>query len=314
MTSSPGQAAACRNPVCPNPVRPATGSGRPRKYCSDACRKAYYKSSTTRTPPDAERHDGYVQQILEDLCRRAERLLDLAHADRTGLTGAASLRSQSMSLLKGTADLGKDLQDLEHAVVQQARDRGIKVVEIAQARNVSEDKVRRDWPANGIDRRMKQRKQRHSTPTPTELLNELPGLYLPGEELDTWAGGQYDSTEGPPTRRAGRQPVVKGINRRPVPSRSALRPRRLATHTPPAAPPPSTSTGNWAARQHGRPWRAPRRESLSRVYGAVLDKRLAVARHTRRGRREAGHPCASVTSALCLCRRNRALPAVWPSR
>lgn len=212
MKNGAGSTATCHNPACSSPLEPSTRSGRPRKYCSDTCRRAYYRTGTTRrTSPDAERHDHYVQQILDELGQRVDRLRDLAHADRTGLTGADSLRSQTLALLKGSAEISKDIQDLDAAIAQQARDRGIKVVDIAAARNISADKVSRDWPADSIDRRMNQRQQRRHSSSSSNMHNNadahdltheslyLPGRYLPGEGLyPDLSGHGHDSTEGPP--------------------------------------------------------------------------------------------------------------------
>ncbi|MFD8993806.1 hypothetical protein [Streptomyces abikoensis] len=206
MTNGAGSTVICRNPACSDPV-PPTRHGRPRIYCSDACRRAYYRAGTARRgSPDTERHDRYVQQILDELWQRIDRLRDLAHADRTGLTGADSPRSQALALLKGSAEACKDLQDLDAAIVQQARDRGVKVADIAAARNISADKVSRDWPADSIDRRMNQRQQRrsvvHRPAGSPDVANEplhLPGRYLPGEGLGPGLSGYgRDSTEGPP--------------------------------------------------------------------------------------------------------------------
>ncbi|MEU3876607.1 hypothetical protein [Streptomyces sp. NPDC029704] len=162
-----------------------------------------------------------------------------------------------MSLLTGAADVGRDLQDLEHAIVQQARDRGIKVAEIAQTRNISEDKVRRDWPAGSIDRRMQQRKQRGGAPVP-EFLNEFPELYLPEEEPGEWAG-DYDSTEGPPehpTHPHSCSPAVltdvRATGPRPEPSRgrrtAACLDERFGTSD-------AASRGTWPRRSWPRPRR-----------------------------------------------------------
>ncbi|MFF4160208.1 hypothetical protein [Streptomyces sp. NPDC001678] len=234
MTNGVGSTAICRNPACSEPV-PSTRHGRPRIYCSDACRKAYYRiSPARRVSPDAERHDRYVQQILDELWQRIDRLRDLAHADRTGLTGADSPRSQALALLKGSAEACKDLQDLDAAIVQQARDRGVKVADIAAARNISADKVSRDWPADSIDRRMNQRQQRrsvvHRPAGSPDVVNEplhLPGRYLPGEGLGPGLSGYgRDATEGPPPM-GGTCPYAA--------ARPARRPRRAcASLTGPA--------------------------------------------------------------------------------
>nr|WP_286157432.1 hypothetical protein [Streptosporangium nondiastaticum] len=199
---------SCRNPGCPNPVTPSTGSGRPRKYCSTDCRTAFHRTRGQRPAPDTTRHDDYVRQILDEAVERLEALRDLAHADRTELTEAALLRSHSLALLNGAAELGKDLSDLDAAIVQQARDRGMKVAEIGQARNISADKVSRDWPADSIDRRMQQRRYR---PRPNRRLRPrindwsvlddctFPPSFLTGEQPEPGSPpDRTDATEGPP--------------------------------------------------------------------------------------------------------------------
>ncbi|MBB4890434.1 hypothetical protein [Streptomyces netropsis] len=223
MTNGAGQAAACRNPACPNLVEQSSGSGRPRKYCSDECRKSFYKAHHNLPSPEAERHDVYVRQIADDLFHKAERLRNLAHADRTGLalTDPTSLRFLSLALLQSSEELAKEVKDLDAAIVQQARDRGLKVNDIAKARNISPDKVSRDWPTDSIDRRMKQRQQRGRTgtlrtsvdvPGPGVLddCRFLPGQYLPGEMPDPdLPAYELDSTEGPPGRRAQAGPCSR---------------------------------------------------------------------------------------------------------
>ncbi|MFD0385071.1 hypothetical protein ACFQ2B_31070 [Streptomyces stramineus] len=126
--------------------------------------QSLYKGNAAGPSPEAERHDAYVRQIVEELALRVDRIRNLAHADRTDLTGSASLRTLSLALLQSSAEMAKDLQDLDAAVVQQARDRGVKVGDIAKSRNISADKVSRDWPADSIDRRMHQRQQRPARP------------------------------------------------------------------------------------------------------------------------------------------------------
>lgn len=201
--------ASCRNPGCTNPVTPSTGSGRPRKYCSTECRTAFHRVRGHRPTPDTSRHDGYVHRILDELLERVEELCDLAHSNRTALTGTDLLHAQSLALLKGAAELGKDLADLDAAIVQQARDRGMKVSEIGRARNISADKASRDWPADSIDRRMQLRDKR-PRPNPrlrgrvdywgvTDDCTFLPGQFLPepptGPGLPLYGN---DATEGPP--------------------------------------------------------------------------------------------------------------------
>ncbi|MCC2280487.1 hypothetical protein AB0A70_29885 [Streptomyces morookaense] len=184
-------------------MEPSTGSGRPRKYCSDACRKAFYRAGT-RPTPDAERHNGYVGQIVEELYDQAKRLLDLAHADRTHLSEPAELRSHSLAMLQKSMELGRDIADLDAALVQQARDRGVRLSDIATARNISVDKVSRDWPADSIDRRMNQRQQRLGRLRPDSAVLDdcefLPGRYLPGDKPQRrrLPGCDDDPTEGPP--------------------------------------------------------------------------------------------------------------------
>ncbi|WP_370424264.1 helix-turn-helix domain-containing protein (plasmid) [Streptomyces sp. QH1-20] len=192
-------------------MAPSTGSGRPRKYCSDECRKSFYRATSTASP-EAERHDGYVQQILDELSQKVDRLRNLAHADRTELTELTEpdyLRVLSLALLQKSAEVAKDLQDLDAALAQQARDRGVKVSDIASTRSVSVDKVSRDWPADSIDRRMNQRRQRtRQHPSGLTGIPGLPeaGFFLPAHHRAADPDiPQYgdDSTEGPPGKGDG---------------------------------------------------------------------------------------------------------------
>ncbi|MEV5509716.1 hypothetical protein [Streptomyces orinoci] len=209
MTNGADGTAVCLNPQCSNPVTPSAGSGRPRKYCSTRCRRAFYRTGAGRPTPARERHDGHVHQLLDELLEKIDRLHIFAHADRTELTEPSLLRWHSLALLRGAEDIRKDLQDLDAAIVQQARDRGVRVVEIAEARNVSPDKVRRDWPEGGIDRRMRQRPARSRLPRRSTAALEqagrhctfLPGQYLPGESPAAPPESGHDASEGPPGAR-----------------------------------------------------------------------------------------------------------------
>ncbi|MFI9721905.1 hypothetical protein ACIHFE_19965 [Streptomyces sp. NPDC052396] len=206
MTNGADDTVVCLNPRCSNPVAPSSGSGRPRKYCSDRCRGAFHRTGAGRPTPTRERHDGYVHQLLGELLEKIDSLHLFAHADRTELTEPSLLHWHSLALLRGAEGIRKDLQDLDAAIVQQARDRGVRVVEIAEARNVSPDKVRRDWPEGGIDRRMLQRPVRPRLPRRTTAPLEqasphctyLPGRYLPGEAPRSLPEYGHDATEGPP--------------------------------------------------------------------------------------------------------------------
>jgi hypothetical protein len=35
----------CQHPTCPNEIKPSWNAGRPRRYCSNACRQAVYRWS-----------------------------------------------------------------------------------------------------------------------------------------------------------------------------------------------------------------------------------------------------------------------------
>ncbi|WP_425581586.1 hypothetical protein, partial [Streptomyces stramineus] len=253
-------------------MAPSSGSGRPRKYCSDACRRAFYKGNAAGPSPEAERHDAYVRQIVEELALRVDRIRNLAHADRTDLTGSASLRTLSLALLQSSAEMAKDLQDLDAAVVQQARDRGVKVGDIAKSRNISADKVSRDWPADSIDRRMHQRQQRPRPPRPRTGYgggSPLNDMFLPGQHL---AGPGPD----PDADREGHDPPDGRLRGRP------RRRHRAATRA--TRPPRRGQSAIGTARPVTRTRGPPGSRSAVRSPGLTLLPRATAADALREGR------------------------------
>ncbi|GAB2891529.1 helix-turn-helix domain-containing protein [Streptomyces mayteni] len=141
----------CHNAGCTNALLKKPGAGRPRKWCSEQCRRSANRTPASEPSGDAAaRHTGYVVELAEELRGRADELLRLARDPAL----AVDVPMRFLDLLE---TVRRDLNDLQAAAMQQARDRGARVVDLAARLSVSADTISRLWPADVIDRRMAKR-------------------------------------------------------------------------------------------------------------------------------------------------------------
>ncbi|MEU6678787.1 helix-turn-helix domain-containing protein [Streptomyces sp. NPDC046925] len=154
MTASDQGPAACANPSCPNIVEQGGArAGRPRRYCSDSCGRAYRKRHPAE-PAAATNHE-YAVQVADDCSRRMETVYKLV---RDG---------QPLGALRQLRQLESDLADLTAATVTQARDNKRKASDIAGALSVTPDTVSRKWSVKTNNRRRQTRLARLQPPPPT---------------------------------------------------------------------------------------------------------------------------------------------------
>lgn len=185
----------CHNPWCGNVITARPGSGRPRKYCDDACRRSAYRKNPQPTT-EALQHMGYIQELAQDLCLRLAATRDLiARNDTT----AQARQDQTFHLLRNVDLLTEDIEMLRAATVQQARDRDIKLAQVGQLWNLTPAQIRRAWPAHSIGRRMRRRAGRRRT----ELLTTgcgpsvpPPRLRVAGDDTSPRRGCDPDSSRG----------------------------------------------------------------------------------------------------------------------
>jgi len=179
MTASgrPAPAIPCHNPRCSNVIAPHSGSGRPRKYCDDSCRRDAYRKSTRQPSPEDLHHTDIVQQLALDLMQSATAVRDLATREASSHEG---LQDQSFRLLQQVDRLAQDVDMLRAASVQQARDRDVKLRQIARLWNLTTSQISRAWPANSIDRRMRSRDARRRTDPLTTSTGTTPPARRPG--------------------------------------------------------------------------------------------------------------------------------------
>ncbi|MFE0098919.1 helix-turn-helix domain-containing protein [Streptomyces sp. NPDC059009] len=184
----------CPNPGCPNTVDQVHGSGRPRQYCSESCGKAYRKMRS-KLPPETAAHDDYAIQVAEDLAHKAQLLVRLVR-------DAGTL--EALSLL---VEVRVDIEDIEAAIVQQARDRKKTGTEIAQALHVGTDKVSRKLSSDATARSRQRRLDRtppaapappQAPTTPTAPAPPIPRQRTPRPPSTPRDPGTDKDTAGPP--------------------------------------------------------------------------------------------------------------------
>ena len=148
----------CQNPDCARRFTQAH-VGRPRKYCTDACRLASRGGRGARSAPRRAEHDGYVREIVQDIRARSAALGRGVTADQDDV----------LARIHQAHLLARDADDLMAALVQQARDRQVPMRDIAALLNISPDTVRRHWRNRPLGDRMRARRRRNSQqrPTPT---------------------------------------------------------------------------------------------------------------------------------------------------
>ncbi|TDC03488.1 helix-turn-helix domain-containing protein, partial [Streptomyces sp. 8K308] len=146
------------NPDCGRMVHHDPGPGRPKKYCTEDCRKAYHRTALTlRRARAADRRTDQLRQLAGEHRDLAEQLTDLVNV--VSASPQAS-RDQPLRTAVLVDELTQHLSYVKAAAIQQARDRNVPVRAIARTLNTSEATVRRNWPEGYIDRRLESRPPR----------------------------------------------------------------------------------------------------------------------------------------------------------
>ncbi|AQW49494.1 hypothetical protein SHXM_02957 [Streptomyces hygroscopicus] len=221
---TPQDSRPCPNPGCPNAIDRTPRVGRPRRYCSDACGRAYRKRRSGQ--PDAIANDMYAATVADEFAQRARELIKLVH------TG------QSLEALRQLVEAERDWLDVRAAVVQQARDRRNNASAIAAALHISPDKLSRDLSAEAVARRKHNRsKTKVAGPlTRTQDYRRSRNEYKRPGRGESTADKATDAGTGPPTgntspnliralsrlRRTSRKATTRpgrknGFSRRPHP-------------------------------------------------------------------------------------------------
>ncbi|MFD5317537.1 helix-turn-helix domain-containing protein [Streptomyces sp. NPDC127098] len=154
----PRQATPCQNPDCGRMVHHDPGPGRPKKYCSDDCRKEFHRSGPTlHRARAANRRTDQLRQLVGENLDLAQQLSEIVNI--VSASPQAS-REQPLRTAVLVDEIVMTLSYVKAAAIQQARDRNVPVRAIARAVNVSEETVRRRWPEGFIDRRLEMRPSR----------------------------------------------------------------------------------------------------------------------------------------------------------
>ncbi|MEU5779425.1 hypothetical protein ABZ819_39815 [Streptomyces venezuelae] len=147
------QAPECANPGCTNQV-PQTAKprpGRPSRYCSEACGRAFRKLSGLQGESD---HDAYAEQVADECLQDLQNIQSLIAA------------GQPLEALRQIARFDRELQNLTAATVQQSRGHKKKAADIASALNIGTDNVSRHWSVEATGRRQLRTQSRQRPPAP----------------------------------------------------------------------------------------------------------------------------------------------------
>ncbi|MFT2016555.1 helix-turn-helix domain-containing protein [Streptomyces sp. 796.1] len=139
-----GDADSCRN--CGKPVGQNGGVGRPRQYCNDACGKAYRSSQQRARQARTQMVDHEALAIAEQAVQHFQEIERLIRGGHCFDSLALLTQSHSVTV------------DLTAVVVQQARVRKSKSVDIAAALSISVDKLSRHYPTGRYQRSVTRRK------------------------------------------------------------------------------------------------------------------------------------------------------------
>ncbi|GGV53486.1 helix-turn-helix domain-containing protein [Streptomyces spectabilis] len=131
--------------ACERPFTGKRGPGRPKEYCSPACRRR-------KSPDDAAQaaqHNAVITEIAE------------AHqAESNVMTNAALEEQGSAELLAHRVSLGRQLEDFEAAVIRRGRARGESWEEMAFYLSISAERLRKKWTSDTLSRRLEQHDSR----------------------------------------------------------------------------------------------------------------------------------------------------------
>ncbi|MFE7077807.1 helix-turn-helix domain-containing protein [Streptomyces sp. NPDC057620] len=145
MTPKDPGPAYCLNPDCGQPIGRSAGCGRPRRYCNDACGRIYRRAREKSPTPDTLAHNAFARQVADDLTRLVARMLELTRAQ------------QPLAALTLIRTVESDLEDLQAALVQQARDQRQRNADIAQCLGLPPEQLTRKLSADAVRRRMDSR-------------------------------------------------------------------------------------------------------------------------------------------------------------
>lgn len=178
-----------RKSTCPNCQRAFTQElkpGRPRNYCSDACRNQANhrkKVSGQETAHDPSRHEALLAETIQALRQAVNNLTDAVREQRP-----------SAELLRCRAQIARLSEDVEAVAVRRGRDRGESWDVMSDALALSRDRLRKKWTLEIFDRRMGRR------PSPPQPLSTNAGItvFIPQQRPpDTHRDGTPETDTGP---------------------------------------------------------------------------------------------------------------------
>lgn len=167
MTAVPPRAQTCPN--CKRTFSRKKGPGRPKEYCSSACRSA----ARRKEPPDAAAMAAAHQETIIEV---AESVLAVAHR----LKASACSGEDSKALLELRMRLDRELENFEAAVVQRGRGRAEPWEALAHDLPVSAERLRKRWSAEVLQRRFGNRRPRPADPLP----RQTPSAIVPRQRDD----------------------------------------------------------------------------------------------------------------------------------
>lgn len=221
-------------PNCNKRFPHAAGPGRRKTYCTPACSKRAErarKGLPDRTTPDRK---PLGRPIAEDLQPLAARLVQGEYQ--------GSVLDQQLEVVRA---IRKQLDYYEAAAVQDARDRGQKWAEVAQAAQTSPRTARRQWPEHEVLRRLN---ARTAPPQPAPAVRSVDGTGEQQPKSTFIPHQRYD-----PGYRSGPRPAADG-----APGAAS------ATGPPPAPPTPGMKFASALSQLHrtsGKTVRAIAQES-----------------------------------------------------
>ncbi|MFG3499347.1 helix-turn-helix domain-containing protein [Streptomyces sp. NPDC047928] len=133
------QTRQCSN--CGKEYKHTVRPGRPKAFCSTACKAAARGSSTE--PPDHTQHDEDLRATTEDL-----------HLAVTTLLTTVQDGGTSANLMRQVTDLQRLLQNVEAAVVGRGRARGDSWDDICRSTGRGTERMRKKWTQDAITRRL----------------------------------------------------------------------------------------------------------------------------------------------------------------
>lgn len=132
--------------ICRRSFTPNGGPGRPKLYCTKACRTA----ARRKAPPDdasaGTSHHELIVEIAETLRMRTDSLIASVHEQQG-----------SSELLAHRVALERQLDDLEAAIVRRGRVADESWQALASPLGVSNETLRKRWSAQALERRLERR-------------------------------------------------------------------------------------------------------------------------------------------------------------